>query len=89
MATAKSIGTIELSSIGIGYQIEDDMLKAAAVDLLMAGRCARQVPDRDRRHGERRRGRHAGGPRRGRESIIDHMVIPTFTSRSFRPWANR
>jgi len=31
-----AIGAIELSSIGIGYQIEDDMLKAATVNLLIA-----------------------------------------------------
>jgi len=36
MATAKSIGAIELSSIAIGYQIQDEMLKAASVDLLIA-----------------------------------------------------
>ncbi len=36
MATHKSIGAIELSSIGIGYQIEDEMLKAASVELLIA-----------------------------------------------------
>ena len=32
----KSIGAIELSSVGIGYRIEDEMLKAASVDLLLA-----------------------------------------------------
>ncbi|HID76866.1 MAG TPA: BMC domain-containing protein [Planctomycetaceae bacterium] len=36
MGKAKAVGAIELSSIGIGYQIEDDMLKAASVDLLIA-----------------------------------------------------
>ena len=36
MATPKAIGAIELSSIGIGYQIEDEMLKSASVDLLIA-----------------------------------------------------
>jgi microcompartment protein CcmL/EutN len=36
MAAPKAIGAIELSSIGIGYQIEDDMLKAASVDILIA-----------------------------------------------------
>jgi microcompartment protein CcmL/EutN len=36
MATPKSIGAIELSSIGLGYQVEDDMLKAASVELLIA-----------------------------------------------------
>ena len=34
--TPRAIGAIELSSIGIGYQIEDQMLKAASVDLLIA-----------------------------------------------------
>jgi microcompartment protein CcmL/EutN len=36
MSIPKSIGAIELSSIGIGYQIEDEMLKAASVELLIA-----------------------------------------------------
>ena len=36
MPTPKSIGAIELSSIGIGYRIEDEMLKAASVELLIA-----------------------------------------------------
>jgi len=36
MPSAKSVGAIELSSIGIGYQIQDEMLKAASVDLLIA-----------------------------------------------------
>ena len=36
MAIPKSIGVIELSSIGLGYQIEDEMLKAASVELLIA-----------------------------------------------------
>ncbi len=36
MPAAKSIGAIELSSVGIGYQVEDEMLKAASVDLLIA-----------------------------------------------------
>jgi microcompartment protein CcmL/EutN len=36
MTTAKSIGALELSSVGIGYLIEDTMLKAASVDLLIA-----------------------------------------------------
>jgi microcompartment protein CcmL/EutN len=36
MASSKSVGAIELSSIGVGYQIEDEMLKAASVELLIA-----------------------------------------------------
>ena len=36
MPTPKSIGAIELSSIGIGYQVQDEMLKAASVEMLIA-----------------------------------------------------
>ncbi len=36
MASAKSVGAIELSSVGVGYRIEDEMLKAASVELLIA-----------------------------------------------------
>lgn len=36
MSTPKAVGAIELSSIGIGYQIEDEMLKAASVEILIA-----------------------------------------------------
>jgi microcompartment protein CcmL/EutN len=36
MAISKSVGVIELSSIGIGYLVEDEMLKAASVNLLIA-----------------------------------------------------
>lgn len=36
MSLPKSIGVIEFSSIGIGYQIEDEILKAASVELLLA-----------------------------------------------------
>ncbi len=36
MPTPKSIGVVELSSIGVGYNVEDEMLKAATVELLIA-----------------------------------------------------
>jgi len=36
MPTPKSIGAVELSSVGVGYQIQDEMLKAASVELLIA-----------------------------------------------------
>jgi len=36
MPTTRSIGAMELSSIGVGYRIEDEMLKAASVELLIA-----------------------------------------------------
>lgn len=31
-----AVGSVELSSIGVGYQVEDALLKAATVDLLIA-----------------------------------------------------
>jgi microcompartment protein CcmL/EutN len=36
MSQPRSVGVIELSSIGVGYKIEDEMLKAASVELLIA-----------------------------------------------------
>jgi microcompartment protein CcmL/EutN len=36
MASGKAVGAIELSSVGIGYKVEDEMLKSANVDLLIA-----------------------------------------------------
>jgi microcompartment protein CcmL/EutN len=73
----KSIGAIELSSIGIGYQIEDEMLKAASVELLIArticsgkyliivGGSVSDVEAAIR-----------SGLGAAPESIIDHLVLP-------------
>jgi microcompartment protein CcmL/EutN len=36
MAKPRAVGAVELSSIGVGYQVQDEMLKAANVDLLVA-----------------------------------------------------
>ena len=36
MSTPRSIGIVELSSIGIGYLVEDEMLKAATVEVILA-----------------------------------------------------
>jgi len=36
MPASRSVGVIELSSVGIGYQAQDEMLKAASVELLIA-----------------------------------------------------
>lgn len=36
MPAPRSVGVIELSSVGIGYLVEDEMLKSAKVDLLIA-----------------------------------------------------
>ena len=77
MPTPKSIGAIELSSIGVGYQIQDEMLKAASVELLIARTiCSGKylivlggsVSDTESAI-------HAGLAAAG-EAIIDHMLIP-------------
>jgi microcompartment protein CcmL/EutN len=77
MPSSKAIGAIELSSIGIGYLIEDEMLKAASVDLLIARTiCSGKyiivigggVSDVE---AAVQAGLSAAG-----ESIIDHLVIP-------------
>jgi len=77
MATPKSIGAIELSSIGIGYLIEDEMLKAASVELLIARTiCSGKyliviggsVSDVEAAI-------QAGLASAG-EAIIDHMILP-------------
>jgi microcompartment protein CcmL/EutN len=77
MATRKAIGAIELSSVGVGYQVEDDMLKAASVDLLIARTiCSGKylivigggVSDVE--------AAIQSGLTNAGEAIIDHLVIP-------------
>jgi microcompartment protein CcmL/EutN len=77
MSTPKAIGAIELSSIGVGYQIEDEMLKAARVELLIARTiCSGKylivlggsVSDVE--------AAIQAGLRAAPDSIIDHLVIP-------------
>jgi microcompartment protein CcmL/EutN len=77
MEPPKSIGAIELSSVAVGYRVQDEMLKAASVEILIA----RTICS----------GKYfivIGGPvsdvesaiRRGlevpEEAVIDHLVIP-------------
>ena len=82
MSIPKAIGAIEFSSIGIGYMVEDEMLKAAI------GRPAHrpddlfgQVPDRHRRLGERRGGVDRGG-REGRRQRGDRPLDHSERARS-------
>jgi microcompartment protein CcmL/EutN len=73
----KAIGAIELSSIGVGYQVQDEMLKAADVQLLIARTiCSGKYfiiiggPVSDVESSV------AAGLRAGDESVIDSLVIP-------------
>lgn len=77
MTTPRSIGAIEFSSIGLGYLAEDEMLKAASVELLIArticsgkylvivGGSVSDVQAAVR-----------AGLARADESVIDHLTIP-------------
>jgi microcompartment protein CcmL/EutN len=76
MSGPKSIGAIELSSVGIGYQVEDEMLKAARVELLVARTiCSGKyfivvggaVSDVE--------AAVAAGLATGGEALIDHLVV--------------
>lgn len=73
----RAIGAIELSSIGIGYKIEDEMLKAGSVELLIARTiCSGKYliviggSVSDVQASVQAGLDHAG------EAIIDHLVIP-------------
>ena len=77
MATPKSIGAIELSSIGIGYKIQDAMLDAANVQILIARTiCSgKYLIVLGGSVSDVQAAIQAGLADAG-EAIIDHMVIP-------------
>jgi microcompartment protein CcmL/EutN len=77
MAIPKSIGVLEFSSIGVGYLAQDEMFKAASVELLIARTiCSGKymvvvggaVSDVE--------ASVAAGLKRADEAVIDHLVIP-------------
>jgi microcompartment protein CcmL/EutN len=85
MATPRSIGAIELSSIGVGYRIQDELLKAAQVKILIArticsgkylivfGGSVSDVASALR-----------AGLAAADEAIIDHLEIPNVDEQVFR-----
>ena len=77
MAAPKSIGAIELSSIALGYQVQDTMLDAAGVEILIARTiCSGKYfivvggPVSDVKAAI------AAGLEATDEAVIDHLVIP-------------
>lgn len=75
--TIKAIGAVELSSIGVGYQVQDEMLKAASVRLLVARTiCSGKYfivvagPVSDVQSSV------AAGQAAASEALIDQLVIP-------------
>jgi microcompartment protein CcmL/EutN len=84
MASPKSIGAIELSSIGVGYRVEDAMLKAGAVQVLVARTiCSGKYliivagPVSDVQSAIR------AGLAEADEAIIDHLIIPNVEGQVF------
>jgi microcompartment protein CcmL/EutN len=83
--TFKAIGALELSSVGLGYQAQDEMLKSANVQLLIArticsgkyfiviGGSVSDVQSAV-----------AAGLRAGDEAVIDSLVIPNVHDSVFR-----
>lgn len=77
MAMPKSIGALEFSCIGFGFEAQDEMLKAASVELLIArticsgkylvvvGGSVSDVQAAVR-----------AGLQKADEAVIDHMIIP-------------
>lgn len=75
--TGRAIAAVELSSVGVGYEVEDVMLKAASVDLLIARTiCSGKyliivgglVSDVQ--------AALQAGLESARDSVIDHLLIP-------------
>ena len=84
MASPKAIGAVELSSVGIGYQTQDAMLKAADVEILIArticsGKYLIVVGGlvADVKAAIQTALQQAG------EAIIDHLVIPNVDEQVF------
>jgi microcompartment protein CcmL/EutN len=76
-STPKAIGAIELSSIGIGYQIEDEMLKAASVDVMIARTiCSGKYLIIVRGSVSDVESAVRAGLASAGEAIIDHLIIP-------------
>ena len=77
MGRPNSIGAIELSSVAVGYRAQDEMLKAASVEILIARTiCSGKYfivvcgPVSDVESSVRR------GLEVPEEAVIDHLVIP-------------
>lgn len=74
----KAIGMIEVSSIGVGYEVQDQMLKAASVELLVARTiCAGKYIVIVGGEVSEVNSSVAAGLECTDESIIDHIVIPS------------
>jgi len=77
MPTPRAVGAVELSSVGIGYRIEDEMLKAASVELLIARTiCSGKYLIIVSGSVSNVEAAVQAGLAMADEAIIDHLVIP-------------
>ncbi len=77
MPAPRSIGAIEFSSIGVGYLAQDEMLKAASVELLIARTiCSGKYLVVISGSVSQVEAAVQAGLVKADESIIDHMIVP-------------
>lgn len=73
----RAIGAVELSSIGVGYKIEDEMLKAGSVELLIARTiCSGKYLIVIGGSVSDVQASIQAGLAQADEAIIDHLVVP-------------
>jgi microcompartment protein CcmL/EutN len=77
MGSPRAIAAVELSSIGLGYEAQDEMLKAASVDLLIARTiCSGKYLIIVGGPVGAVEASLAAGLKRADESVIDHLLLP-------------
>jgi len=77
MAAPKTIGALELSSIGVGYRALDDMIKAAEVEVLLSRTiCSGKYFIILSGSVDDVRAAIGAGMRNAEEAVIDHLVLP-------------
>lgn len=77
MATGKTIGALELSSIGVGYRALDEMIKAADVEVLLARTiCSGKYFIVLTGSVDDVRTAIQAGMRNADEAVIDNLVLP-------------
>lgn len=82
--TSKAIGAMELSSVGVGYRIQDEMLKAANIDLLLARTiCSGKYLIVIGGSVSDVQSAVSAGAAIGGEALIDQLMIPAVDSQVF------
>lgn len=84
MATPGTIGAMELSSIAVGYKVQDEMLKAADVELLIARTiCSGKYLIVVCGPVSAVESSISVGARIGEEAVIDQLIIPSVSESVF------